>query len=95
MTKLEDYVLEGNLDDFKAQLLEGITEIPAYCVEIMKRAFGKDYSISPVLSCALSDMYEKAINDLLKEGKIIASYNFKDNEMKITVFSTSYARAKQ
>lgn len=95
MVNLDDYVMTGNIERFKSELSKGITERPAYCVEIMERAFGKDYSISPVLSHALSDMYETAINKLLDEGKINESNKFTNNERNYSVFTTSYVRVKK
>ena len=95
MVNLDDYVMTGNIEKFKTELLKGITERPAYCVEIMERAFGKDYSISKVLSRALSDMYETAISKLLEEGEINEFDKFKNNEGKYSVFTTRYVRAKK
>ena len=95
MANLDDYVLMGNVGKFQSELLKGITERPAYCVEIMERAFGKDYPISPILSHKFSGMYKTAINRLPEVGEIIESNKFKDNEGKFTVFTTSYVRTKK
>lgn len=95
MVNLDDYIMMGNIEKFKSELLKGVTERPAYCVEIMERAFGKDYHISPILSHALSDMYKTAISKLLEEGKINESNNFKNNEDKYSVFTASYVKPKK
>jgi hypothetical protein len=95
MVDLDNYVMIGNYEKFKKELLKGITERPAYCVEIFERAFGKDYHISPILSNQLSKMYEAAINELVKEGKIKESIKFKDIDGKDSIFSTSYVRAQK
>jgi hypothetical protein len=61
----------------------------------MKRAFGKDYNIPPILSHVLSNMYEVAINNLVKEGKIKVSNKFGENQNLSSVFTTSYVRVKK
>ena len=78
-------------EDFKTKILSGITDRPAYCLEIVQRAFGKDYSISPILGHQLSDAYERAIKELLASNRIVAaSLGSKNTQGQITVFTTSY-----
>lgn len=93
MVNLDDYVFYEGLEKFSTELLKGITERPAYCVEIMEKAFGKDNHISPILSHKLADVYEKSILSLLKQNKIVESNKFRDNLGQYTVFTTSYKRA--
>ena len=95
MNKLENYVIQGDIEGFKLELLKAITKTPSYCTEIMKNAFGGDYQISPVLSCSLADMYETAINELLNEGAITEYDKFKNNNNGYSVFTTMYVRAEK
>ena len=93
MVKLDDYVLFGTLEKFSSELFKGITDRPAYCVEIMKRAFGEDYQISPILSHSLADMFEKAITDLLTSKKIEKVSEIPGYRGETSVLTTSYKRA--
>lgn len=92
MGKLDDYVMLGSYDKFKEELLGGILGRAAYCDEIMRNAFDKGNHTIPILSPMLADMYEKAINELLAENKIVASTSFKGINGKATVFTTSYKK---
>lgn len=91
MVNMDNYIMEWSFEDFKNKILTGITDRPAYCVEIMQRAFGRDYSISPILSNQLANTYERAIKELLASKRITeVSAGFKNTQGQITVFTTSY-----
>lgn len=84
MVNLDDYVLSGKGEEFKNELFKGIDHHPAYCVEIMRRAFGKNYHISMLLSQSLNEMFKNAIGELLEEHKIT------EVAKGLSVFTTSY-----
>ena len=95
MNKLENYVIQGDIEGFKLELLQAITKTPSYCTEIMKNAFGEDYQVSQVLSCILADMYKVAIKKLLDEKAIKEYDKFKNSNGEYSVFTTSYGRAER
>ncbi len=88
MVNLDDYILLKKYEEFKNELLKGINQNPSYCVVIMRRAFGKNYHVSMLLSQSLNGMYEKAINELLEEHKIT------EVSKGFSVFTTSYKLVK-
>lgn len=90
---LDKYVLYGQYDKFKSELLNGITDRPAYFVEIFKRAFGELYHISPILYNQLTDMFEQAIGELTADGEIAKGKHFKNSHGQVTIYTTSYKRA--
>ena len=92
---LDEYVMKGMFEQFKTDLLKGITDSPANCVEIMRGAFGKDYIISPILYNELSNMFEKAIKSLLEEGRITEFNRIKDNKNMYSVFTTIYFKVNK
>jgi hypothetical protein len=90
---LDNYIIWGDYEKFKSELLGGFIERSSYCVEIMKRAFGDDYNISPILSHTLSDWYERAVEDFLKSNKIVKVREHPNNSGEVSVFTTSYKLA--
>ncbi len=88
MVNLDNYVLLKRNEEFKNQLLKGIDRKPTYCVVIMRRAFGKNYHVSILLSQSLNEMYEKAISELLEEHKI------EEATKGLSAFTTSYKLSK-
>ena len=91
MVNLDKYIKEYKFEEFKTKILTGITDKPTHCVKIMERAFGKNYSVSPILGSQISTAYERAINELLERKKIVAAGSkFKNTQGQVTVFTTSY-----
>lgn len=85
-------VIQGKFEEFKEDILKGISKTPAYCVEIFEKAFGNDYRISLILYKQLTDMFEQAIKELLEGKQIAESNTFKNMHGKVTVYTTSYKR---
>lgn len=88
MASLNWLIFSNKPEEFSQELLKGISDRPEYCDEIMKKAFGKDYDHTSIMAIKfLPDLYEMAINNLLKKKLIIPVTKGQN------VFLTSYKRA--
>ena len=93
MVSLDGIILKMDLEQFKTEISLGISDSCNNCVEIMRSAFGKDYTFSPILNQLLTKLYEDSINALLSDDKIVRCNEFTGIGGKTSVFTASYKKA--